>query len=126
MLVARTPDFDNFIATVYARPSATVSGLSGGGITSDGLSIEASRTAPSAIRKIRLFGPANYSWLPTVPTVSAVIDTTEDPQIVSASLQRFDNNYEILADTSSTQPPASGNLQLDHKFDTFLVPKESA
>jgi hypothetical protein len=124
MFVARTIAFENFIATVYARPSAVVSGLSGGWITSDGLSIEAPRTALQQFRKIRLSGPANYSWLPKVPTVSAIIDRTNGSQVVSASFQRQENNYEILVDTSSTELPLSDPVHLRLKFDAFFVPKE--
>jgi hypothetical protein len=124
MFVARTMAFDNFVATVYARPSARVSDLSGGWITSDGLSIEASLKALQRFRKIRISGPANYSWLPKVPTVSATIDSTDGSQVVSASLQRQDNNYEILVDTSSTELPLSDPVHLHLRFDTFFIPKE--
>ena len=64
MIVVRIVPFDDFTATVYVRPFAKVSGLSGGWITSAGLSIETERVALQRFPKIRLSGAANYSWLP--------------------------------------------------------------
>ncbi len=123
-IVVRSVPFDNFTATIYARPSATVSDLSGGWITSAGLSLEIERVALQQFPKIRLSGPANYAWLPKIPDVSAVIDTNGSSQSVPASFRRVDNSYEILIDTSSIELPPSENVHLHLKFNTFFIPKE--
>ena len=41
MIVARIVPFSSFTATLYLRPTAKISGISGGWITSHGLSLEA-------------------------------------------------------------------------------------
>ena len=64
MIVARIVPFSNFTATLYLRPTARISGISGGWITSHGLSLEAARSVlerlPNypASRPSRLFAPA--------------------------------------------------------------------
>jgi hypothetical protein len=123
MILVRTVPFDSFKATIYARPSATISGLSGGWITSEGLSIETERSALQRFPKIRLSGPAN-TWLPKMPVPFATIDsdpTTE--KVVPASFRQVDNSYEILIDTSSVELPQYDNVRLHLKFDTFFVPQ---
>jgi hypothetical protein len=123
MIVARTVPFDTFTATIYAHPSATVSGLSGGWIASDGLSLEAARVTLQGFPRIRLSGDANYSWLPKIPAVLAEIETNGSSQAVPASFRRVQNGYEILIDTTSTELPPSDEVRLRLKFDTFFVPK---
>jgi hypothetical protein len=124
MILLRTVQFDNFIATIYVRPSATVSGLSGGWITSTGLSIETERAALLRFPKIRLSGQANYTWMPKLPTVSASIDTDGSSQSVAAPFRRVGNGYEILIDTSAAELPPSDKVRLHLEFDTFFVPKQ--
>ena len=63
MIVARIVPFSEFTATLYVRPTARISGISGGWITSHGLSIEATRSALERFPMIRLTGPADYSRL---------------------------------------------------------------
>jgi hypothetical protein len=124
MILVRTVPFDSFTATVYARPSAILSGLSGGWLTADGLSIEAPRAALLRFPKIRLSGTADYSRLPKTPAVSATVDTAAGPQSVPASFHRTDTGYEILIDTSATELPPSDSIILHLHFDTFFVPKK--
>jgi hypothetical protein len=124
MIVARTVRFDSFTATVYVRPTATVSVTPGGWVTSGGLSIETMRASLQRLPKIRLFGWANYSWLPKIPVVSATIETEGDSQTVLASFRRVDDNYEILIDTASIKLPSSERIRLHIAFDTFFVPKK--
>jgi uncharacterized Tic20 family protein len=123
MVVARTVRLDSFTAIVYARPTATVSGLSGGWVTSGGLSIEAPRASLQRFPEIRLSGSANYSYLPKIPNVSATIDTMDKPVGVPASLRRTEDRYEILIDTSSITLPSSDSVRVHLSFDTFFVPK---
>jgi hypothetical protein len=123
MILVRTVPFDSFTAIVYARPSAILSGLSGGWLTRDGLLIEAPRAALHRFPKIRLSGLADYSRLPKTPTVSATVDTTSGPQLVPALFKRTETGYEILIDTSPTELPPSDNIVLRLQFDTFFVPK---
>ena len=115
--------FDSLTATVYARPSAILSGLSRGWLTPDGLSIEAPRAALLRFPKIRLSGTTDYSRLPKTPGVSATVDTAAGPQSVPASFHRTDTGYEILIDTSATELPPSDSIILHLHFDTFFVPK---
>ena len=67
MIVFRTVPFDNFTATIYARPSATVSGLSGGWITSAGLSLETERVTLQEFRKIQMQLPGTPQAFPRLP-----------------------------------------------------------
>jgi hypothetical protein len=124
MVVVRTVPFDGFTATVYVRPSATVSGLSGGWITSAGLSIKTDRAGLQRFPRIRLSGPANYSWLPKVPTVTATMETDGRTQAVPASLKRNDNSYDLLIDCSNMELPPSDPIRLHLNFDTFFVPNK--
>ena len=123
MILVRTVPFDSFTATVYARPSAILSGLSGGWLTPDGLSIDAPRATLRRFPRIRLSGTADYSRLPNTPAVSATVDTAAGPQFVPALFKRIDTGYEILIDTSATELPPSDNIILHLHFDTFFVPK---
>jgi len=123
MILVRTVPFDSFTATVYARPSATLSGLSGGWLTRDGLLVEAPRGALRRFPKIRLCGTADYLRLPKTPTVSATVDTAAGPLLVPALFKRIDTGYEILIDTSATELPPSDSIILRLHFDTFFVPK---
>jgi hypothetical protein len=123
MILVKTVPFDGFTATVYARPSPILSGLSAGWLPRDGLLIEAPRAALRRFPEIRLRGPADYSRLPKTPTVSATVDTAAGPQLVPALFKRIDTGYEILIDTSPMELPPSGNIILRLQFDTFFVPK---
>jgi hypothetical protein len=124
MILVLTFPFNSFVATIYARPSATVSGLSAGWITSDGLFIETERAALQKFHKIRLSGQADYGWLPKIPIALATIETDgNSPEVVPASFRRVNNGYEILLDTSSAVLPQSDNVRVHLKFDTFFVPK---
>jgi hypothetical protein len=124
MIVARTVPFDGFRATVYVRPSAKLSGLSGGWVTPDGFTIEAT---PETLRRfpvIRLTGDASYSPLSRVPTVTAAIDTGPATEPVPAFLHENANSYEILLDLSKIEPPQSDPVQVRLAFDTFFIPKK--
>jgi hypothetical protein len=123
MIVARTVSLDNFNAVVYARPTATISGVSGDWITSSGLTIDAPHDALQRFPRIRLYGAANYSWLPRIPTVSASVESSE-MQLVPALLRRVDNSYEIIIDFSQRNLPPSDPVKIRLNFDTFFVPKK--
>ena len=124
MIATRTVLFNEFTATVYVRPTAMLSGLSGGWVTRDGLLIEVSRADLQRFPMIRLRGSGDDSRLPKVPTVSAAIDTEARSQPVPASMRRIDNDYEILIDTSSIELAPSDQVRLRLHFDTFFVPKK--
>jgi len=123
MYPARTVPFDNFTATIYVRPTATVSGLSGGWITSYGLSVDAPRAALRRFPIIRLCGSCDYSRLQKILTVAATIETEGDYLAVPASLRRSDDSYEIRIDTSSITLPLSDRIHTHVSFDSFFVPK---
>jgi hypothetical protein len=124
MIVARTVRLDSFTATVYTRPTATVSGLSGDWITSNGITLEVPNDVLQRFPKIRLSGAANYSWLPKVPSVSATVETGAETNAVPALLQRTDNSYEIMIDFSQLNVPSSDPVKIRLNFDTFFVPKK--
>jgi len=124
MIEARTVLFDEFTATVYVRPTAMLSGLSGGWVTRDGLLIQVSHADLQRFPIIRLRGSFDSSRLANVPTVSAAIDTEAGSQALPASMRRIDNDYEILIDTSSIELPPSDQVRLRLRFDTFFVPKK--
>jgi len=124
MFVARTVRFDKFTVIVYARPTAKISGIMGGWVSIDGFAVEPSRTALHQFPVIRLRGPANYSWLPKIPTVSAAIETGKGALAVPASLQRTDDGYEIRIDTSAIELPPIDPVRVQLTFDTFFIPKE--
>ncbi len=111
MIVARIVPFSNFTATLYVRPTARISGISSGWITSQGLSIEATRSVLERFPIIRLAGPADYSRLLKIPAVEATIDADKSSQTAPASFHRIGSDYEIVIDTSSLRfPPAESRL----------------
>jgi len=124
MIVAQTVPLSSFTATVYVRPSAKVSGLSGGWVTYDGLTIEATHETLQRFPVIRIAGNASYSRLPKFPTVTATIDTNAKAEAVPASLHQNGNSYEILIDLSNIELPQSDPIRLRLNFDTFFVPKK--
>ena len=69
LIVARVIHFSDFTATLYVRPTAKILGLSGGWITSHGLSIEAATSVLKRFPVIRLTGPADYKSLVKMPAV---------------------------------------------------------
>jgi hypothetical protein len=123
MIVARIVPFSAFTATVYVRPAATISGLSGGWIPSHGFSIEAPRDVLERFPLIRLTGSADYSRLQKIPTLEATIDTSEGSQTAPASFQRADNYYEIRVNTSSIRLPPADQVHIRLDFNSFFVPK---
>jgi hypothetical protein len=125
MIPARNVQFSEFDAKVYTRPSAEISGLSNGWITSAGVTIEASRANLQRFPKVRLLGAANYSWLPKTPAVSATIEMEGTSLPVPAKFQRAGATYQIDIDTTGTTLPLADPVSVRLKFDTFFVPKES-
>jgi hypothetical protein len=123
MIVARIVPFSAFTATVYVRPAATISGLSGGWIPSHGFSMEAPRDVLERFPLIRLTGSADYSRLQKIPTLEATIDTGESSQTAPASFQRADNYYEIRVNTSSIRLPPADQVHIRLDFNSFFVPK---
>jgi hypothetical protein len=123
MIVARIVPFSAFTATVYVRPAATISGLSGGWIPSHGFSMEAPRDVLERFPLIRLTGSADYSRLQKIPTLEATIDTGESPQTAPATFQRVDNGYEIRVNTSSIRLPPADQVHIRLDFNPMLVPK---
>ena len=123
MVSARTIHLETFTATVYVRPTATVSGPTDGWVTRSGVFIEALRAALQRFPEIRLSGTANFSWLPKTPIVSATVEMDGDFQAVPASFRRVDDHYEIMIDTASIKLPPSDVIRIDLTFDTFFVPK---
>jgi hypothetical protein len=98
LIVARTVRLDSFTATVYARPSVTVSGLSGEWITRSGLSIQTRRASLERFPEVRLSGTANYSWLPKVPNISATVDALDKEISVPTyprSIRDFDRHHRV-------------------------------
>jgi hypothetical protein len=124
MIPARTVQFNDFTANVYARPTAEISGLSGGWATSSGITIDASRKDLQRFPKIRLLGSANYSWLPKTPTVSATIENEGTSVPLPATFQRTGATYEIDIDTAGTTLPSTDPVSVRLNFDTFFVPKD--
>jgi hypothetical protein len=123
MIVVQTVPFDDFTATVYVRPIAEVSGLSGGWVTPDGLTIKAPRETLRRFPLLRLTGNADYSRLPKIPTVSATIDSPK-AEGVPAFLHQNGNSYEIVIDLSHIELPQSDPVRLRLNFDTFFIPKK--
>jgi hypothetical protein len=122
MIVARIVPFSAFTATVYVRPAATISGLSGGWIPSHGFSIEAPRDVLERFPLIELAGSGDYSRLQKIPSVEATIDTGESSQTAPASFQRADNYYEIRVNTSSMRLPPADQIHIRLDFSSFFVP----
>jgi hypothetical protein len=123
MILIKTVPFDGFTATLYARPSATLSGLSDGWITDEGLLVKAPRVALQRFPKIRLSGRAVSSRLAKAPGVAATVDAGTDRQSVPASFKQIGNGYEIVIDTSMIELPPSDSITLGLHFDTYFVPK---
>jgi hypothetical protein len=124
MTPARSIQFSEFAAKVYTRPSAEISGLASGWITSAGVTIDASRADLQRFPEIRLLGSANYSWLPKTPGVSATIENEGSSQPVPATFQRTGAAYEVNIDTAGTTLPLTEPVSIHLNFDTFFVPKD--
>jgi hypothetical protein len=122
MIVARVVTFSNFTATLYVRPTARISGISSGWITSRGLSVEATRSALERFPMIRLTGPADFSRLVEIPAVEATIDGDKRSQTVPVSFQRVGSGYEIVIDTSSLRFPPTDHVDIRLNFNSFFVP----
>jgi hypothetical protein len=125
MIEARTVFFDEFSATVYARPSAVLTGLYGGWVPRKGLSIRASRPALQRFPVIQLRGSADYSRLPKMPVVLAAVENEAGLIPVPATIRRIDNDYEITIDTSTIDLPASDQVRLQLKFDQVFLAQRS-
>jgi hypothetical protein len=121
MIVARIAPFSSFTATLYIRPTARISGIWGGWITSHGLSLEAAKTALERFPIIRLTGSAAYSRLPKIPTVDATIDADMISQTAPTSFQLVGSDYEIVIDTSSLRFPPADHIYIRLNFDSFFV-----
>jgi hypothetical protein len=124
LIVAQTVPFETFTVTVYVRPSVKVLNLSGNWITSRGITILADRRDLERFPQIRLSGPARFSWLPKIPTVTATVKTQTGSVTLSSSLRVLDQSYEILIDTSSIKDLSSDPVQVMLSCDTFFVPKK--
>jgi hypothetical protein len=124
LIVARTVHFSDFTATLYVRPTAKILGLSGGWITSHGLSIEAATSVLERFPMIRLSGPADYQSLLKIPSVKATIVEEGSLQTAPAIFQRVGNNYEIVIDTSRIRFPLTDTVEIQLNFDSFFVPKK--
>ncbi len=123
MVVARVVPFSTFTATLYVRPTARILGISGGWITSHGLTLEATRTVLKRFPIVQLTGPADYSHLAKLPAVDATIDAGKSSLNAPASFQRVGSNYEIVIDTSSLSFPPEDDVYIRLDFDSFFVPK---
>ena len=122
MVVTRIVPFSSFTATLYVRHTARISGISGGWITSHGLSLQAARSVLERFPMIRLTGPADYSRLTKLPSVEATIEAGKSSQQAPASFQRVGRNYEIVIDTSSLRLPPEDQVYIRLDFDPFFVP----
>ena len=125
MVAVRTVLFDDFSATVYTRPSAVLSGLYGGWVPREGLSITASHGALQRFPVVQLRGSADYSRLPKMPLVFAAVENEANSIPVPATMRRIDKDYEITIDTSKIDLPASDQVRLRLKFDQFFLAKGS-
>lgn len=124
LLVARVVHFSDFTATLYVRPTAKILGLSGGWITSQGLSIEAATSVLERFPIIQLSGPADYKSLLKIPSVEATIAEEGSSQTAPATFQRVGNNYEIVIDTSKIRFPLTDTIEIQLNFDSFFIPKK--
>jgi hypothetical protein len=124
MIVARIIHFSDFTATLYVRPTAKILGLSGGWITSHGLSIEAATSVLKRFPMIRLTGPADYKSLLKIPAIEATIVEEGGLQTVPATFQRIGNSYEIVIDTSQLRFPPTDIVDIQLSFDSFFTPKK--
>jgi len=124
LTVARSIPFDKFTITVYVRPSPKILNLSGDWITSKGISILANRRDLERFPLVRISGPANFSLLPKIPTVTTTIETEAGSAALSSSLRVADKRYEILIDASAIKGLSSDPVRVSLSCDTFFVPKK--
>jgi hypothetical protein len=122
ILACRVP-FDEGTVMVYVRPSAQVSQVSGGWITSKGIWISAARADLEKFPQIRLGGRA-HPFLPKIPTVSASVETETGPIVLPASFRLVGKRYEIHIDATAIKDIPSDPVRVSLKSDTFFVPKK--
>lgn len=124
MIMSRKMTLGDMIATIYIRPNPEVVGVSGNWITSNGLTLQASRDTLQRFPRIRISGISDFSRLPKTPAVSAIVDLDSGPQTVPASLKRDGNTYEILIDVPKMDLSRTDPVRVHIGFDTFYVPNK--
>jgi hypothetical protein len=129
MIRVRTEDFETFepyTAIIYVRPDVKVLDLSGDWVTSKGLIIKAKRDILERFPLVQLRGSADFSALPKTPAVTATVESEEGPKPIPAVFHRTGDKYGVDLDTSSVPLPATEEVSVRIKFDTFFVRKDAA
>jgi hypothetical protein len=112
---------------VYVRPLVKITGLSGGWVTSDGLSLEADAAVLAKYPFIALDGKADYAALGGVPQPNAVLlDPNGQPSVnLAATIKRADDkSYLIVIDTHSPAMPPNCPVTIHLTFDRYFVPSK--
>jgi hypothetical protein len=113
--------------TLYSRPAVAVSGgTTDHWITTDGLTLSASRDDLRRFPRIELQGAIHIEWLGKTPTVRAHVESVGHiRQAIPAHMTVTGEAYHIVADLASEDTPDSPTVLIRLDFDTFFVAKDN-
>ena len=112
---------------VYVRPSFAISGLSGGWVTSQGMTllVPAIFAQPSA--KLLLKGTSNFDWLPPDIQVSAkLLEPGGEGRSLVADFSATEQNYSIQITLPAELPDLDNEemLRIKVSFSDYFIPSE--
>lgn len=123
----RTFPFNGFKVDVFRAPRPTIAGISGGWLTSEGVSVSGGAGDLVARPVIRMVGMVGPSTLPskgsTVP-LDATIRSGVKSRTIKGVMTFKNNTYEIIVDTNGAIADLSGDVEIALSFGRYFVPKE--
>jgi hypothetical protein len=110
---------------LFVRPSVQVEGLSGGWITSDGLTLTGAAADLKAFPRLELRGPFYPQHMAVAPAVRATLTASgRKPLQVPACLTVSDHEYLLVVTLSPEELPDSTDVCVRLEFDSWFVPSE--
>lgn len=123
----RTFPFSGFKVDVFRVPRPTIAGISGGWLTSEGVSVSGGAGDLVARPVIRMIGMVGPSTLPskgsTVP-LDAIIRSGAKSRAIKSVMTFKNGTYEIIIDTNGAIADLNGDVEIALSFGRYFVPKE--
>jgi len=123
----RTFPFSGFKVDVFRVPRPTIAGISGGWLTSEGVSVSGGAGDLVARPVIRMVGMVGPSTLPskgsTVP-LDAIIRSGAKSRTIKGVMTFKNDSYEIIVDTNGAIADLNGNVEIALSFGRYFVPQE--